>query len=203
MLQQAVSRVSTPMRIADEAVRNLSRAGLVIACLALVFCTGMTLVEIIMRALFSKSTFMAAELIGYGIASATFFAMPYTFREGKHLRAVLVIDHLSETARRAAEAICGAVALSSVLFAAWHLGATCMRYYNRGTLSDNASGIPLWLPYLALTVATVMLALELVAYLVRVLAGGEIMESGEGYDDLSPEALAATATPQDTSTRGN
>ncbi|MCC6193780.1 MAG: TRAP transporter small permease [Burkholderiales bacterium] len=174
-------------RIADGVVRMLSRVLAVVACAALAFCGAMIVLEILLRAAFSTSTYLGAELVGYAVAVTTFFALPYTFRQGEHIRASVLIDRLAGLPRRAAEVACGVVALAFAGFAAWYLFGTLLRYWDRGTAADSGSGILLWWPYAALVVGMVVLCLEILMYVLRLLLGGPAMKGGASIEGFVPD----------------
>lgn len=178
---------------ADNMLGIISLGLVALACAAMLASGGMILLEIFLRAAFSLSTFLAAELVGYGVAVTTFFALPYTFRQGEHIRAEILVGSLTGRVRRMVEFACGSVALAFTTLASWYLAGTMLRHLGRGTLADSGSGIPLWWPYAALVVGMAVLSLEIAAYLIRIVGNASPWQRHDplrpGRSELSTSSL--------------
>ena len=91
----------------------LNKLAAVVSAALLVCMTSLILVEICMR-FFSKSTYMADVLVGYGVAAITFLAAPWALEEGAMIRVTVLTDKMKGAVRWIAEAFALASALVGV-----------------------------------------------------------------------------------------
>ena len=114
-----------------------------------------------------------AEITGYFLASATFFALAGTFRQGVHIRVTLLIRHLSPPWHRLIEGWCCALgAAASAYFTFW--AANLVREsWQFGDLSPGIVPIPIWIPQLPMVLGLVCLTAAFADALHQIVSGSE------------------------------
>lgn len=127
--------------------------------------------EIILRAVFSTSTFVLDEFVGYMVAAMIFCAAGSCLRAKSHLRVGLLLDRLGFWARNVAEGL----ALVGLIFAALllteHYFAAATRAWSRATVSQTVAQVPLWIPFAMIVLGSANLALQGIARLALVVTG--------------------------------
>jgi TRAP-type C4-dicarboxylate transport system permease small subunit len=126
--------------------KTLSRIGNVAAIGALVFMFCHIILEIVLRNVFSKSTFVLDEFVGYAVSGLTFLALGETLRKGRLIRVTLLVDAVPLKVRQAMEIFGFASAFGVGAFGAWYIGKSVVRSFERGTTSSSIAEIPQWIP---------------------------------------------------------
>ena len=113
------------------------------------------------------------DVVAWFCAAASFFAMAHAFKHGDFVRVTLLMEHLSERARRRLEITClsiGAVAVAYLAF--WANKFT----YDSWAFKEVAQGLlplPMWIPQASFALGSVLLLVAVVDELVIVLRGGK------------------------------
>jgi TRAP-type C4-dicarboxylate transport system permease small subunit len=141
-----------------------------------------------------------AEFTGFFLASASFLALPYTLREGGHIRVSLLIQHLSGGPRRGIELWCLAMAAALTGYFTWFLIALVFDSFAFGDVSPGMVAVPLWIPQSGMALGLVILTIALIDELVIVLRGGRPSYQGKG-ESLMTEA--AESDPDSGTASGN
>jgi len=146
---------------------GLNRAGIAVVLAMMVATTVLVLAEILLRNLFSTSTHMMAELVGYGVAAMTFLSLGYCFEHGVLIRMGMLLGPLGRfpTARRTVEVILTIAAIATNLIVMRYFLLSLIRNYTRGYVSETTAQIPLWIPEFFVAVGLAILLVHLVAYL--------------------------------------
>jgi TRAP-type C4-dicarboxylate transport system permease small subunit len=161
------------MRFLDRLSERLARAAAYLSAAILVYMVGHVLLEIVLRVLFSKSTYVLDEFVAYATASITFLCLAYAFREKSLIRVEIVIHRLRGRARLAADALATAVTLAVAAGIAWtFFSVTFWRDVVRGTVSESIAEVPLWIPELLALVGMLLFVVQLLATLLRLLSEG-------------------------------
>ena len=114
-----------------------------------------------------------AEITGYFLAAATFFALAGTFKNGAHIRVTLVIRHLSPGWHRLIEGWCCALGMAmSGYFAYWALNLV-HESWQFGDLSPGIIPIPIWIPQLPMAAGLICLTVALADALLQVIRGAD------------------------------
>jgi TRAP-type C4-dicarboxylate transport system permease small subunit len=161
------------VQLFQATVFAISRMAAAVACLTLLYMVGHILYEIVLRYAFASSTFVLDEFVGYAVAATTFMALGYSLEHGSLIRVNLVIGRTSGRARRALEAISAIGALAVVSLLAWFFWLRVIRHWTRGTVSSSIAQVPMWIPEGAVLLGLAVFWLQLVAYLLRQVAGSE------------------------------
>jgi len=167
-----------------RAVDRLSYAAGVVSAILLIGMVLHILLEIVLRSFFSSSTFVLDEFVGYGVAAMTFLSLGYALNEGALIRVNIVLARTAGRSRIALEIFSVAVTLAMTVFIAVYFWRSFTRNWNRGAVSESIAEVPLWIPEGLVLAGMILFAIQLAAYLLRLIAGdrrivGEDTESLE------------------------
>jgi len=114
----------------------------------------------------------ADDMVGWLCAASAFLALGYTFRQGELVRVGLLLERLSERARRPAELIALGTAL---LFSAYLLWAVTRFVYQSWKFHEVAQGlvrIPIWMPQMSVVLGAAMLLVAVADDFLVLARGG-------------------------------
>ncbi|MBT0963253.1 TRAP transporter small permease [Denitromonas sp. IR12] len=149
----------------------------------MVLVVALIMVEIVLRGAFATSTFIMDEFVGYGVAAITFLSLGYALESGSLIRVNVLLTHLGNgIVRRLVEAFCVGTTLALAVFIAWYFWKSVARSWARGSVSETVAQVPLWIPEGLVLIGLSIFALQLLAYLLRVLTGGQLIG-----DDITAE----------------
>lgn len=155
-----------PAMLFQRGVFALSQAAAVLAALLVVGMTLHILLEIVLR-LMDRSTFILDEMVGYGIAGATFMSLGYAFEHSALVRVGLLVDRLRGRARRMVETFCGITTLAVTSQIAWVIARSALRSFERGRTSSSIAEIPLWIPEAVCAAGLMIFGLQVFAWTLR------------------------------------
>ena len=142
-------------------------AGITVFGLTLLIAAG-----VFSRRVLGSPLLSVDEVSGYLLLAIVFLGLAHTMKAGGHIRSDIVLAHVPAGVRGGLEVLATLLALLfalTLLVGNWALVA---EYYGRGTLSFKYLQIPLWIPGSLLVVGVVLLVLQLLAQLLRQVAGG-------------------------------
>lgn len=160
------------LTIADRA----SALGAAVASVLLVLMVAHTVLEILLRTV-GMSTHTLDELVGYELAAMIFLGLGQALRQGALIRVDILLSRLHGRVRRAVEALGALLSLLAVVFLCHYFYLAITRFLARGTLSNSLLAVPLWIPNTIIVVGLIIFGLQLVAYLLRILAGEPSLET--------------------------
>lgn len=159
------------MRFLQTAIFGLSRGAAAIAAIMLVAMVLHILLEIILRAFFSTSTYVLDEFVGYGVAAVTFFSLGYALEHGALIRVNILLSRLNGWARRALEIFSAGLTLAMLTYFAWFFWIRFERNWDRGTVSSSVAEVPIWIPEGLVLLGLLLFWLQMLAYLLRMILG--------------------------------
>lgn len=169
------------LRLLDGAVGGLAFLGACAGVAILVGIAGLILTEIVLRALFSRSTQIVEEYVGYGLGAMIFLSLAQALRSGALVRVDLVVGRLPRAVRRWLEVALALAAAAAVGFLMRYLWTSVDRLYQRGTLSVTLARTPLWIPEAVMLTGMGLFVLTALVYALRVATGGPIVDdAGRG-----------------------
>ena len=130
---------------------------------------GLIIAEVIARSVFGASLSFAWEYSAYFYASAVFLGAAYTMRTGGHVRVALLRGVLSERWKHIMEIVATVIGMLFSFYLAFALIQFVWRSYSRGSTSPTIDATPLAIPQSVLAFGAVLLALQMVARLIRLL----------------------------------
>jgi len=159
----------------ERMLQVLFKLGAWVAGALLVFTAAHTMVEIVARLFFGRSTFSLVEFTGYALAAMTFLSLAQTMRDGSLVRVNVLLKALPAAAQRGLEvvALTGTIALTC--FAAWFVWVGIQRNFVRGYASDGMIAVPLWIPPLPMLIGMSLFILATALQLISTLRGGPLL----------------------------
>lgn len=136
---------------------------------ALAFMGLLITYEIIIRAVFGKSTLLADEMTGYLLVLLLFMGLAYTLRNEGMLRVEFLFNRLPYRARIWVEAACCLVAFVYMVILSYQSWMFFYESYDLGYTSVNPSGMRLWIPQLSIPIGCSLMVLEFMAHEGRLL----------------------------------
>ena len=95
-----------------------------------------------------------AEYSGYCMASASFFALAYTFIEGGHIRITLFLEKLSGNKKRITEIWCLSIASLFSGYLAFYFIKMLIISYKFQERSEGADEILIWIPQTSVAIGS-------------------------------------------------
>ena len=156
--------------------QRLNELGAVLAALVIASMFALILYEIMLRAVFSSSTYVLDEMVGYGVAASTFLGLGYALNQGSLIRVNLVISMIkSRTVRRVLEMLC-VILVSTINFLVLHsFGKSIARNFERGAVSETIAEVPLWIPEGVLFIGLALFTLQMLSYGLVILINGPLI----------------------------
>jgi len=152
-------------------VEWLSHAAGVLSAVLLIGMVLHILLEIVLRSFFSTSTFVLDEFVGYGVAAMTFLSLGYALNEGALIRVNILLTRTAGRSRIALEVFSVVMTLAITVFIAGYFWRSVARNWTRGAVSESIAEVPLWIPEGLVFAGVVLFAVQLAAYLLRLIAG--------------------------------
>lgn len=159
------------MRLLVRAIEALSETAGYLAGATVLGLTALIASAVVARRVFGTPILAADELSGYLLLAIVFFGLAYTMKAGGHVRADLVLTYVPARIRGVLEGLATVLALAFTLALLGGAWALVVEYYVHGTTSFKYLQIALWMPAALLVVGAALLALQLVAQLIRKLPG--------------------------------
>ncbi|SPH24851.1 hypothetical protein DEA8626_03885 [Defluviimonas aquaemixtae] len=114
----------------------------------------------------------ATDYVGYCMATASFFAFAYALNHGAHIRVSLFLNALGDK-RRWAEIWCfGIGAVITTYFARYAVKGNYWSW-KLNEISQGLDATPIWIPQLAMSTGTILLAVAFWDHLLRLIFTGE------------------------------
>jgi TRAP-type C4-dicarboxylate transport system permease small subunit len=112
-----------------------------------------------------------AEIAGYLLGAASFFALAATLKSGAHIRVTMVLAGFGERARRWIEiwALSASAAFSAYI--TWNIGLFTYYSWRFNEVSNGLIPVPLAIPQAAMTAGILVLTIALLDELVIVARG--------------------------------
>ncbi len=160
------------MTVLIRVIDRLSSMAAMLAAAIVVYMVAHIGLEIVLRAIFSTSTFVTDEFVGFAVAAATFLSLGEALRKEKLIRIGILISRLPRTWRILSFLLIAALGAGTVGFLARYIWRTLARDFTRGTVSTSIAEIPIWIPTAFVFAGLVIFLLQLLAEVLRSLAPG-------------------------------
>ena len=109
-----------------------------------------------------------AEYSGYCMASASFFALAYTFVEGGHIRITLFLEKLSGLKRRIVEVWCLSVGTFFSGYLAFYFVKMLIISYKFQERSEGADEILIWIPQTSVALGSAIFFISVLHQLILI-----------------------------------
>ncbi len=110
----------------------------------------------------------AANYAGYFMAASSFFMLAHALNEGAHIRVSLILGTMGRF-RRYGEIWCYGVAAVTATYFAKYAIKTNYWSHKLNDISQGQDKIPIWIPQIAMSIGTVLLAITLWDHLIRII----------------------------------
>ena len=109
-----------------------------------------------------------AEYSGYCMASASFFALEYTFIEGGQIRITLFLEKLSGNKKRIAEIWCLSIASFFSGYLAFYFIKMLIISYQFQERSEGADEILIWIPQTSVAIGSTIFFISVIHQLILI-----------------------------------
>ncbi len=141
-----------------------------IAAIFLIFVAVFILIGIASR-IFGFYIRGLAEYSGYCMASASFFALSYTFVEGGHIRITLFLEKLSAVKKRILEIWCLGIGCFFSGYLAFYFIKMLIISYKFQERSEGADEILIWIPQTSVAIGSTIFFISVFHHLILTLKG--------------------------------
>ena len=139
----------------DRNLNKLYKFSGYIAAIFLIFVAIFIIIGILSR-IFGFYIRGLAEYSGYCMASASFFALAYTFVEGGHIRITLFLEKLSGLKKKVLEIWCLSIASFFSGFLAFYFIKMLIISYKFQERSEGADEILIWIPQTSVAIGSLI-----------------------------------------------
>ena len=109
-----------------------------------------------------------AEYSGYCMASASFFALAYTFVEGGHIRITLFLEKFSGFKKRLIEIWCLSIASFFSGYLAFYFIKMLIISYQFQERSEGADEILIWIPQTSVAIGSIIFFISVIHQLILI-----------------------------------
>ena len=109
-----------------------------------------------------------AEYSGYCMASASFFALAYTFVEDGHIRITLFLERLSGLKKKIVEIWCLGVACFFSGYLAFYFVKMLIISYKFQERSEGADEILIWIPQLSVAIGSIIFFISVLYHFILI-----------------------------------
>lgn len=160
-------------RFADFFLRGINRLSWLGEILAEIGACALAVVVIwgvVLTYVFTSSDTFSVEMSEYLLVFICFASIPYILREGRHVRVDAFVQLLSPKSRPKVELVASILAMGFCALVVWKAAGVTLLNYQRGFRSASLVSLPLWIPYLIITLGFLLLTLQYIVT-IRELAG--------------------------------
>ena len=152
----------------DKNLNKLYKYSGYIAAVFLIFVAVFILIGISSR-IFGFYIRGLAEYSGYCMASASFFALAYTFVEGGHIRITLFLEKFSENKKRIVEIWCLSIGSFFSGYLAFYFFKMLLISYKFQERSEGADEILIWIPQTSVAIGSLIFFICVIHQLILIL----------------------------------
>lgn len=149
---------------------RLAKTAAYLSGIILIYMVLHILLEIILRVIFAKSTYVLDEFVGYATASITFLCLAYSLHDNSLIRVEMLLQNVTVKTRFVLEIFSVVITLIvsfSLIYYFWT--KTFWRDLIRGTRSESIAEIPLWIPESLALIGIILFSFQLFTMLIRII----------------------------------
>lgn len=162
-----------PRRLRRRLLNTLYQGSALSGALTLIAICSVITLQVIFNAIDKLMLALAGEAIGLTVpsyseisglllASGTFLALGYTFRQAAHIQVTLVLQHLPDRVRQWSQRLSFAIAIGMVSFLTFYMGFITWEAWIYQDVTPGIIPIPLWIPQCSMTLGSAILCVALV-----------------------------------------
>jgi TRAP-type C4-dicarboxylate transport system permease small subunit len=152
-------------------INKLSWFGEILAEIGACVLAVVVIWGVVLTYVFKSSDVFSVEMSEYLLVFICFASIPYILREGRHVSVDAFVQLLSPKSRSRVELIGSIMALGFCALVVWKGAGVTLLNYQRGFRSASLVSLPLWIPYLIITLGFLLLTLQYIVQILE-LAGG-------------------------------
>lgn len=160
-------------RLMDSFQRSINKLSWFAEILAEIAACALAVVVIwgvVLTYVFKSSDIFSVEVSEYLLVFICFASVAYILRENRHVTVDAFVMILSPKARLIMNVIASVLALGFCAIVVWKAAVVTLLNYQRGFRSASLVNLPLWIPYLIITIGTFILTLQNIVQ-IRELVG--------------------------------
>jgi len=154
------------MRQFLKAINKASDLGSIGASVCILIIIALILVEIFMRTVSGRSTFVTEEFSGYLLSWFAYLGMAYTFKTDGHIRVTMVLSKIGDRKRVTLEILAGVIGMATFAYLTIHLAMVMHDSLTSGVRSMHISETPLFIPQIIPVVGSALMTFQFLPYLV-------------------------------------
>lgn len=166
------------MKRVERLAAALSALAALIAGAMLVLMVAHTILEMVLRAFFNRSTFVLDEFVGYQVAALAALGLGHALHTGGLIRVNLLTRLLSPQVQRRVELALVIATFALCLYWCRYQFLAIETAYLRGTRSNTLAATPLWIPMSIFLTGLCVFMAQLLAYALRLVGGGALIRDG-------------------------
>jgi C4-dicarboxylate transporter DctQ subunit len=151
-------------------INKLSWLGEILAEIGACVLAVVVIWGVVLTYVFKSSDIFSVEMSEYLLVFICFASIPYILREGRHVRVDAFIEFLSPKSRSRVELAVSILSLGFCALVVWKAAGVTLLNYQRRFHSASLVSLPLWIPYLIITLGFLLLTLQYIVT-IRELAG--------------------------------
>jgi len=155
-------------RLLDYVLGGISRISWVSEILAeIVTCALAAIViwGVILTYVFEVSDIFSVEVSEYLLVFLCFASIAWILKEGRHVRVEVIVGRLSPKRQAIMHVVVSLLAFVFCIVLVWKAAGVTLFNYQRGFRSASLVNFPLWIPYLIITLGSLLLTLQ---YIVQI-----------------------------------
>jgi TRAP-type C4-dicarboxylate transport system permease small subunit len=149
-----------------DRVRNyterISFIGFVTSGIAIVLMVFLLIIEVLVRTIFAKSTYVAQEFTSYLLLYFAFFSLAHILKEDRHINIGVVTSRLSEKFQKILTLMVYIFSIPVVVYMIYWTANLTIVTYQRMEISETIFETPLFVPKLFMPVGLLIFALQLI-----------------------------------------
>jgi TRAP-type C4-dicarboxylate transport system permease small subunit len=155
-------------KLLEYVSRGISRISWVSEILAeIVACAlaGIVIWGVILTYVFEVSDIFSVEVSEYLLVFLCFASIAWILKEGRHVRVEVIVGRLSPKTQVIMDLVVSLMALLFCVVLVWKAAGVTVLNFQRGFRSASLVNFPLWIPYLIITLGSLLLTLQ---YIVQI-----------------------------------
>jgi len=146
-------------------INKVSRFGEILAEIGACASAVVVIWGVVLTYCFKSSDIFSVEVSEYLLVFICFASIAYILREGRHVRVEAFVELLSPKARLMMDLITSILAFGFCSILTWKAAGVTLLNYQRGFRSASMVSLPLWIPYLIITLGAFGIVLQ---YIVQI-----------------------------------
>lgn len=167
----------------QRGIERLSCLGEVLAEIGACVLAVVVIWGVIITYFFKSSDTFSVEMSEYLLVFICFASIAFVLQEGRHVKVEAFVEHLSPMARARTEIVALILALAFCALVFWKAAGVTLMNYQRGFRSASLVSLPLWIPYLLITVGFLLISLQYVVQIRKLASRSKSLSKSSGGEE--------------------